>query len=990
MAEEKFEQALIKKLTASGWTYRDDLSNQTEEILWVHWRELLNQHNYARLNDVPISDTEFLRLRDTINALQTPYDTQSILSSAGNVSTISLMRDSGETIDLEIFYLNDVAGGNSVYEVVKQITFDHLTNSLADNRRIDLLLLINGLPVGHIEEKDELLQNQWSAFEQLKKYAGDGMYTGLMTFVQVQFIMSQHSAHYFARPDMVSHYNKDFLFNWRTVDNVDITDAFQFVDEVLNPIVFHRLITVNIIPDNVNHENMVMRSYQIQATRAILQRLKDMSERGLIDTAGGYIWHTTGSGKTVTSFKVSQLIAMRPYIDDVLFVVDRVDLINQTYHNFVDYADAQFKSRIHVRKGYELRKRLNLKQSASEITLITLQGLHKAVKSGLFSNKRMVIIMDEAHRSASGDAVTDIKTALPNTTWFGFTGTPNFYSDKDSDILTSTTLSTHDVFGDRLHQYTIRDAIGDKNVLGFDITYMEPNIVKSQTIDSDDDNDNMIDSQTVYHSEIYKTQVVSDIGENWYKHATARRLNQEDVPNYFSAMLAVSGKADVITYYKLFKTMFPELNVAMTYSKDDTNSEQAVFYGDELKKAIVEYIDKYQTIDFMAQRDSARSYIDDVTKRLAHKNPYQQIDASNRLDLVIVADQLLTGFDSKYVNMLYVDKPLQESGLIQAISRANRVLDMTIKPYAKVRFYRNAERMQDEVARALTIYTQGGQDVLTDGQPEDVDLVDSGILARDMVDIINTTNAGLVYLRSIAGTDFEYQIMSEADQIAFVNKAQRVIADIQLILAQGYDFGNTVTHHETGEEAVLDLSSKSDYGKLKARTNDTLKAIPTESMGDVDVVLSVSLSEYDTEQVNYDTLTVLLQQYQEKREPQVKKSILDWAAGHSDLHTRLVTSVLSDIDQKIMDEPITYGLVQTRLNALKQNVVAAKLAKFAGQYGISVDEMIELYDTYIPGVLLVDNIAFKQLLIDIKKAHDWKMTKNRIFKDAIVPFLDQI
>lgn len=988
MAEEKFEQALIKKLTDTGWTYREDLSDQPEEILWSHWRELLNQHNYARLNDVPISDTEFLRLRDTINAFQMPYDTQSVLSGSGSLSTIPLLRDTGDKVDLEIFYLNDVGGGKSVYEVVRQITFDGLSNTLAANRRVDLLLLINGLPVGHIEEKDEVLQNQWGAFEQLKKYAGDGMYTGLMTFVQVQFIMSQNSAHYFARPDAVENYNTDFLFNWRTVNNIDVNNAFEFVSEVLTPVVFHRLITVDIIPDNVAHQNMVMRSYQIQATRAILQRLRDMSDKGVVDTAGGYVWHTTGSGKTVTSFKVSQLIAMRPDISDVLFVVDRVDLINQTYHNFVDYADAQFKSRIHVRKGRELAKRLQAKQSASEITLITLQGLHKAVKRGLASDKRLVIIMDEAHRSASGDAVTDIKVALPRTTWFGFTGTPNFYSDEASDIQTNTVLSTHDVFGDRLHQYTIRDAIGDRNVLGFDITYVTPQVVRDQT---DDDETQYVDASIVYNSELYRTQVVTDIGDNWQKHASARRLNRPDIPNYFSAMLAVSGKADVVNYYHLFKSMYPELNVAMTYSRDDSNTENAVRYGDELKQAIQDYREKYQTIDFMTQPDPARSYIDDITKRLAHKGLYKKIDDSNRLDLVIVADQLLTGFDSKYVNMLYVDKMLQESGLIQAISRANRILDMTIKPYAKVKFYREAEHMQDEVARALMIYTQGGQDVMTDAPEQDIDLVDSGILARDMVDIIGTVNAGLIYLRSIAGEKFENQIFSESDQIAFVNKAQTVIADIQLLLSQGYEFGSTATHQKTGEQSVLDLADRSEYGKLKARTNDTLKVIPAESMGDVDNVLRVSLTEFDTEQVNYDTLTRLLQEYQETRSQPVRESILDWAANHSDLHTKLVTKFIADIDQHQLSDLITYDLVQHKLDDLKQNVKITKLAQFANDNGISLDDAQALYDVYNPAVKgMVDNKALKVLTQELNLKYGKLMRAASVFRHNIESFFKNL
>lgn len=741
------------------------------------------------------------------------------------------------------------------------------------------------------------------------------------------------------------------------------------------------------IPDNLNCQNMVMRSYQIQATRAILERLKVMSSHNIIEKEGGYVWHTTGSGKTVTSFKVSQLIAMRPYINEVLFVVDRVDLINQTYHNFVDYADAQFKNRIHVRKGYQLKNYLAKKKSTSEISLITLQGLHKIVKKGLTSNKRMIIIMDEAHRSASGNAVSDIKKALSNTTWFGFTGTPNFYSDEESDIKTSSRLSTHDVFGDRLHQYTIRDAIGDKNVLGFDISYMD----FSAELDEETPNEEpLISEKEIYSSELYKASVVEDIGENWHKYANARSNKITNTPNYFSGMLAVSGKSDVISYYNYFRQMFPKLNVAMTYSKDDANSEKSVMYDEMLKTAIKAYQEKYHTINFLTQPDSARLYIDDITKRLAHKGVYQNIDDENRLDLVIVADQLLTGFDSKYVNMMYIDKSLQESGLIQAISRANRVLDMSIKPYAKIRFYREPEKMQNEVERALTIYTQGGLDTLSGENIEDVDLVDTGILARDMVDIIKSVNDKLVDLRKIAGYNFETPILSELEQISFVNTSQPAIADIQLLLTQGYDFGDKAVHQLTHEEAVLNLSSGNDYGKLKARTNDTLKVIPEESKSQIIKMFNVSLTEYDTEMVNYDTLTSLLQDYQLKKQIQVKQEILNWASSKSDLHTRLVQNILSSIDSNALSSKVTYEFVHDELLALKKSVIESQLFNFGHEHDVPLPEMLNIYEMYTPGEKLVDNQDLKMYLSVLKKEHHWNMRENLVFKNKLMLFLDNL
>ena len=476
MAEAKFEEALIKKLEAEGWTYRKDLSNVPIKTLESHWREVLDEINAYKLNGKPLSDVEFSLVMQEVQRIKTPYDAQLLLVGAGGVGSIPITRDDGSNLEVEIFYEDDVAGGRSRYEVVNQVIFDDLPQGLTTKRIIDVALLINGIPVAHIEEKDEHLQNQWGAFEQLKGYHGDGLYEGLFAFVQVQFIMSQHSANYFARPNSLENYNKTFVFGWRDENQKDITDAFVFTHQVLGIPALHRLVTVNMIPDASNSNLMVMRSYQIQATRAILQRMKEMESNDLIQKEGGYIWHTTGSGKTVTSFKVAQLLASAPKVRNVLFIVDRVDLVDQTLENFKDFAYIQFKNRIKKVNGRELARELKRKGS-SQILLISVQGLTQAVKNGLKNADRNVIIMDEAHRSANGESVQLIKKAFQKTTWFGFTGTSNFYSDDVNDVQTTRDISTHDIFGKRLHTYTIKDAIGDCNVLGFDITYFNPTIV---------------------------------------------------------------------------------------------------------------------------------------------------------------------------------------------------------------------------------------------------------------------------------------------------------------------------------------------------------------------------------------------------------------------------------------------------------------------------------------------------------------------------------
>ncbi|BAK21956.1 type I restriction-modification system, restriction subunit R [Melissococcus plutonius ATCC 35311] len=809
MAEAKFEEALIKKLEAEGWIYRKDFSNVSIKKLEQHWRDILNEINAHKLNGTPLSDIEFGLILEELRLIHTPYNAQLLLVGSGGIGSIPITRDDGSSLEVEIFYEDDVAGGRSRYEVVNQVNFCDLPKGITTKRIIDVALLINGIPVAHIEEKDEHLQNQWHAFEQLKGYHGDGLYKGWFSFVQVQFIMSQHSAHYFARPNAFDHYNKTFVFGWRDDNNKDITDAFEFTHQVLGIPNLHRLVTVNMIPDASNNNLMVMRSYQIQATRAILQRMKDMEASGLVQKEGGYIWHTTGSGKTVTSFKVAQLLASAPRIKNVLFIVDRVDLIDQTLENFRDFAYMHFKDRIKKVNGKELKKELKNK-GASQILLISVQGLTKAVKNSLKNDDWNVIIMDEAHRSANGESVHLIKAAFKNTTWFGFTGTPNFYSDEINDVQTTRDISTHDIFGKRLHTYTIKDAIGDGNVLGFDVTYFKPNWVveNSQTGFSEKEYE-----KEVYQSDVYRQEIVQDILDNWKKTSSGALIAGKREENAFQAMLAVSGKQAVVHYYNIFKEKAPHLNVAMTFSRDESNEHGTKEQNEALKKAILDYTQKFNVPSILNAKDPARAYMLDITKRLARKKPYNQGKEEDRLDLVIVSDQLLTGFDSKFVNMIYMDKMLREGMLIQAMSRTNRTLDRNSKPHGKVRFYRQGDEMKEFVENALRIYTRGGNDTLQEAEEgseneQTKDLENDDILAKPQSQQINDLQEAVSRLKELAGNDFSQTPKGQRDLKEFVTLALTTQNKIQRLVQQGYELGSEIEeldeHHEpTGEREYV-------------------------------------------------------------------------------------------------------------------------------------------------------------------------------------------
>lgn len=998
MAEDKFEKAVIEKLKSEGWTYRNDLSGMTTDVLYNHWRDILNQNNASKLAGMPLSDTEFEGIKMEVSKNKTPYDAQLMIAGSGGIGTVPLTRDDGTKLEIEIFYGDDVAGGRSRYEIVNQITFNELPFTLSKKRRIDVMLLINGLPVAHIEEKDESLQNQWSAFEQLQKYDGDGMYTGLFSFVQVQFILSQHSAHYFARPKNTTEYNKDFVFGWRDDHGKDVTDTMAFIHQVLGIPALHRLVTVNMIPDAANDNLMVMRSYQIQATRAILGRMRTMDENNYIEKEGGYIWHTTGSGKTVTAFKVAQLLASMPKVRNVLFIVDRVDLISQTYENFKAYAYKTFEQRIEVVNGRQLKHHLKQKRLTSHIYLITVQGLDKIVKSGLTSSERQVILMDEAHRSASGDTVKRIKNAFPNTTWFGFTGTPNFYSDEMQDVQTSKNISTYDIFGKRLHRYTIKDAIGDGNVLGFDVTYSDVDVeadhAKKRTEEDLE--------KEVYTSLPYRQAVVEDIVKNWDDiHSGSIEMGVRQ-RNQFHGILAVSGKQAVVAYYALFKTLAPKLRVAMTYSRDENNGEGTSDLQAALKQAMVDYASLYGTRNFLDAKNPERDYLNDITKRLAHKKPYnhklsdeQETAHPQRLDLVIVSDQLLTGFDSQYVNIIYLDKLLKEGMLIQAMSRTNRIIDKNAKPYGKVRFFRKGELMEENVKKALIIYTKGGNDTLKDAQKQpdqtaQQGLLDDNILAPKIATQINDLQPKVDRLKKISGNDFSQTPRSEQDRLEFTRLAAEVNQKVQRLVQQGYVLGALVPEvndkgQPNGKQVGLNIKSNQEFSALQARLNDVNELLPPEKKIDL-ANIKVAIDLYAHEIIDYDKLVALLNTYIDETTPVNRGAVETHITPMDDDNRSEIEDILDGIENGDYTRHFDTDSLQRARKTIRTENKELKIRRWSADHGANGNDIVDAYELYWPGVGLNDNPKLKSCLLKIEADQNLGFFETADFEDSILGF----
>lgn len=995
MAEAQFEKALIKKLESEGWSYNKEYSNSSIKKLEEHWRDILNEINAHKLDEKPLSDIEFDLILQELQRIRTPYDAQLLLVGAGGVGSIPLTRDDGSRLEIDIFYEDDVAGGRSRYEVVNQVIFTDLPNGFTTKRIIDLALLINGLPVAHIELKDEHLQNQWGAFEQLKGYHGDGLYEGLFSMVQVQFIISQHSAHYLARPNSFDNYNKTFVFGWRDDHNHDITDAFEFAHQIMGIPVLHRLVTVNMIPDASSDNLMVMRSYQIQATRKILNRMKKMEASGLIQKEGGYIWHTTGSGKTVTSFKVAQLLAASPRVRNVLFIVDRVDLVDQTLDNFKNFAYEHLKDRIKKVNGQELKRELKHK-GASKILLISVQGLTKAVKSGLVNDEWNVIIMDEAHRSASGESVQLIKKAFNKTTWFGFTGTPNFYSDEINDVQTTRDISTHDIFGSRLHTYTIKDAIGDGNVLGFDVTYFKPHFVienpDSQFTEKEYEKE-------VYQSDVYRQEVVQDILSNWTKTSSGALIAGRRKENEFQAMLAVSGKQAVMHYYAIFKEKAPDLNVAMTFSKDESNEAGTKEQNEALKKAIKAYVEKYKVFSILDANNPTRAYMLDITKRLARKKPYNQGKDEDRLDLVIVSDQLLTGFDSRFINMIYMDKMLKEGMLIQAMSRTNRTFDRNSKPHGKVRFYRQGDAMQEFVENALRIYTRGGNDTLAEaiedvGDPLPDDLGNDDILAKPQSQQINSLEEPIIRLKELAGEDFSQVPRGYNDLKEFVGLALSTQNGIQRLTQQGYELGSEIAELDdrrepTGKMVRLDIASSAEFGALQARLNDAIEKLPPSEKPDI-TAIKLGIAFYDHEIIDYDRLVELLNLFIDDTSETNKTEIDKHITPMDDESRQEIQEIVVEIEAGEITKHFTTESLQTTRAKHRTERKELKIRRWAANQDVNGNRIVEAFDLFLPGHTLNDNPKLSEIVHSIEEEADITFFGAADFEEALMAFFHSL
>ena len=883
--EADFEQALIDLLKTKGWEDRV-LKNYGEAELIRNWADILFENNRGidRLNDFPLTDGEMQQIIEQITTLRTPLRLNGFI----NGGSVSIKRDNpddvahfGKEVSLKIYERREIAAGQSRYQIVQQPKFP-TRSKLMNDRRGDLMLLINGMPVIHIELKKSGVPVSQAA-NQIEKYSGEGIFTGLFSLIQIFVAMNPDETLYFANPGPDGKFNPDYYFHWADFNNEPINDWKRIASTLLSIPMAHQLIGFYTVADDSDGVMKVMRSYQYYAANAISDKVgRAHWETG--EQLGGYIWHTTGSGKTMTSFKSAQLIATSRDADKVVFLMDRIELGTQSLKEYRNFAGAglteQQKSNTvqETEDTHVLIGKLKSGDPADTLIVTSIQKMSniseeseglKAADLAIMSTKRIVFIIDECHRSTFGEMLLTIKKTFPRAMFFGFTGTPI----QDENQKKMSTTST--VFGNELHRYSIADGIRDQNVLGFDpykvLTFKDKDVrtvVALEKAKADTVEEAMADPakkrvfleymtsvpmagyyqadgtyvkgiedflpNSQYRTDEHQSMVVKDILENWVVLSQGGK---------FHAIFATSSIPEALEYYRRFKAAAPDLRVTALFDPSIDNDGGARVKEDGLLELIADYNARYGQ-DFTAATFAKMKK--DIAARLAHKKPYERIDreSDKQIELLIVVDQMLTGFDSKWINTLYLDKMLRYENIIQAFSRTNRLFGPD-KPFGTIKYYRRPHTMDRYIEAAVKLYS--GDKPL-------------GLFAQRLPKNLTAMNFIFTQIKDVfeqAGVqNFERLPAELPERKKFAELFRQFNEYLEAAKVQGfvwnklqYDF----TDEETGEQQSIVMAlDETTYLVLVKRYKELFIRVPGGETEDTPYDIEGYLTTIDTDKIDTD------------------------------------------------------------------------------------------------------------------------------------------
>lgn len=1006
--EADFENALIALLSTKSWE-KEVLRYPTEEKLIANWQEHLNKTNqHIDKLDVPLLRTEMNQILEQVQALKTPY----ALNGFINGKTVAIKRENeksrhfGKEVSLDIFDREEISAGKSRYQIAQQPQFTPRSD-LYPKQRGDLMLLINGMPMFHIELKRSGVPIS-QATNQIERYHKAGAFSGIFSLVQVFVAMTPEECRYFANTG--GQLNPAFYFRWADFNNVYMNDWDKVATHFLSIPMAHQFIGDYTIADAKDEQLKVLRSYQYYAVNKIADTVAK-TDWTAGNQRGGYIWHTTGSGKTMSSFKSAQLISRRKDADKVIFLLDRIELGKQSLEEYQNFADSKDDVQATENTAILLAK-LKSKQDRDRLIVTSIQKMSNIkAEEGVneadieqISGKRLVFIIDEAHRTTFGDMLLTIKHTFPNAIFFGFTGTP---IEEENAKKNSTTAT---VFGNELHRYSIADGIRDENVLGFHPfhirTFKDSDLRRSvalQEAKATDESEVFADDQkkkiynqfmndvpmageytsdgkyrkgiedyipnVQYQTPEHVNAVIDDMLDNW------RRLSQD---KKYHAIFATSSIPEAVNYYRLIKARIAE---KIRIAEEVGNSEEAKkslpkltalfdpnILNDEQGNDKEEWIAEILN-DYNAQFGTSFGYATysrfktDLSDRLSHINAYKRIKPDEQLDLLIVVDQMLTGFDSKWLNTLYLDKILDYANLIQAFSRTNRVCDKTDKPFGLIRYYRKPHTMQRNIERAVKLYSGDRPMGLF------VDNLDK------VIDKMNVCFADIADIFKWAGLeDFSKNPDDTTSCAKFVKLFNQLNEHLQAARLLGFSWEKLSYDVVQEDDSVITATLNFDqetYDKLLARYKDLFKESSGNGGGSDDVPFDLRshINEIETDKID--------QNYMNARFEKWLKTIggIEEAAALEELHHSFAT--LSKEDQKFAElflHDVQSGDIKLDPNLALSDYITTYKQKDANDKVLKI-----IKDLGLDGDLLRALLARKYTSenLDLGRLNDLKATVDR-------------
>lgn len=713
--ESTIERKLIEQLVygESQWTYREDL--KTEADLWANFKYILEQNNKDKLNGELLSDSEFEQVKNQLQFSSFYKAGEWLIGENGKVQ-VHVQRNT-EKLHLVVMNHEHIAGGSSVYEVINQysaLKTEEDTTASTRDRRFDVTLMINGLPLIHIELKNKQ-HSYMDGFWQIRKYIGEGKFTGIFSAVQMFVVSNGVDTKYFAAASDVD-LKKEFISGWVDKENNPVADYLDFAKSVLRIPEAHEMIARYTVLDKDRKQLILLRPYQIHAIEAI----REASKIG----QSGFVWHTTGSGKTLTSYKATRNLLMDiPAIDKTIFLIDRKDLDKQTSDAFKAYANNDQIDVDETDNVNDLKKKL--KSGDRQVIVTTIQKMQILINRRLkeetaeyqkIKNLKIAFVVDECHRAVTPKTKRELERFFGRSLWYGFTGTPRF-AENPYPQLGDLPRTTEKLYGKCLHKYTIQNAIKDKAVLGFQVEHNGPKNVVDETDGSVYDNEtHMLQVLDIILNKSYhKLGFQNGKGRTYEGMLTTSSI--EIAQKYYDLLTKVKNGESSLKIDEKIKQVLPDFpKFAITYSVTE-NKEGSRVNQQKMQKSLKDYDEMFGTNSDLSR---IQAYNENLNQRLARKDS-QYKRRSEQLDLVIVVDRLLTGFDAPCLSTIFIDRqPMGPHDLIQAFSRTNRIFE-TNKKYGQIVTFQAPKIFKESVDNAVKLYSAGSTGIAILAQWEEVE-----------------------------------------------------------------------------------------------------------------------------------------------------------------------------------------------------------------------------------------------------------------------------